>query len=314
MRPACSEAEFVETFAINGAAKTARILGITERKVHERRRAIEDRTGRPILAPAQNTRPNIQHTGRIVHDIQDGVVLVGSDAHYWPGVVTTAHRAFVQFCKELRPAVVVMNGDVFDGASNSRWPAGSWEDIAKRPTVVQELEACAERLGEIETAAFKARKIWDLGNHDARFEMRLVERAPEYAKVHGTSLKDHFPSWEPCWDVWLNDDVVIKHRFKGGIHAVHNNAKDSGKTMVTGHLHSLKVAPWTDYNGTRWGVDTGTLADTYGPQFGYLENNPRSWVSGFVVLTFRNGKLMWPELCRVVEEGRVDFRGELISV
>ena len=115
--------------------------------------------------------------------------------------------------------------------------------------------------------------------------------------------------------MWVNADVVIKHRWKGGIHATRNNTLNSGKTIVTGHLHSLKVTPFTDYNGTRWGVDTGTLADPYGPQFtDYTEDGCVDWRSGFVVLNFRNGELLRPQECEVRREGVVEFRGELIEV
>jgi len=73
--------------------------------------------------------------------------------------------------------------------------------------------------------------------------------------------------------------------------------------------------PITDYNGTRFGVDAGCLADTEGPQFiDYLEDNPTLWRSGFIVLTFRSGRLMWPEPVYVVEDGKVGFRGEIIEV
>ena len=90
----------------------------------------------------------------------------------------------------------------------------------------------------------------------------------------------------------------------------------SGKTIVTGHLHSLKVTPFSDYAPRpRWGVDTGTLADPYGPQFrDYCEDNPVNWRSGFVVLTFHKGKLLWPELVHVFDDKHVEFRGELIRV
>src|SRR5690606_7816291 len=112
------------------------------------------------------------------------------------------------------------NGDAFDGASISRHPPIGWEE---RPTVIQEIEACQERLGEIEQAAGKARKVWTLGNHDMRFAARLASAAPEYAKVHGLRLEDHFPFWEFGWSCWINDDVVVKHRHRGGIHAAHNS-------------------------------------------------------------------------------------------
>ena len=195
---------------------------------------------------------------------------------------------------------MVSNGDAFDGASISRHAPLGWE---KRPTVIQELETCKERHGEVEAAAGKARKIWNLGNHDSRFEARLAAVAPEYANVHGMHLADHFPVWEKAWACWVNDEVVIKHRWKGGLHAVHNNTVNAGKTVVTGHLHSLKVTPYSDYNGTRFGVDTGTMADCFGPQFEYIEDNPRNWRSGFAVLTFHRGRLLWPELCPCLGAG-----------
>jgi hypothetical protein len=296
-----------------GATETSRQLGVTERYVYKRRREIEGRLGIIIAAPATAERiGERKHPQRAVLNIKNGTVLVGSDGHYWPGVASTAHRAFVKLIAMLKPAAVIMNGDAFDGASISRHPPIGWED---NPSVKQEIEAVQDRLSEIGGAAGKARKIWPLGNHDARFETRLATVAPEYAKVHGVHLADHFPNWEPCWSCWINDDVVVKHRYKGGIHATHNNTLNAGTTIVTGHLHSLKVTPFTDYKGDRWGVDTGTLADPYGPQFrDYTEDSPRNHRSGFVVLTFVDGRLLWPEVVSVVDENRVSFRGQLIEV
>ena len=113
----------------------------------------------------------------------------------------------------------------------------------------------------------------------------------------------------------MNDDVVIKHRFKNGIHAAYNGTLHAGKTLIHGHLHSLKIYPFTDYNGTRYGVDAGTMADIYGGAFeGYMEDSPRSWRSGFLVLTFHNGKLLMPELVQVWDENSVQFRGKVINV
>lgn len=309
--PINSDPEFIELFRANGGKKTADLLGMSIRGVMKRRKSIEDKSGVLIAAPHRTTRDPIEYPGRLHMEIENGLVLVASDQHYWPGEPTTAHRAFVKFCRDYAPVLVVSNGDAFDGASISRHAPLGWE---KRPSVIQELETCQERHGEIEDAAKKARKIWNLGNHDARFEARLATVGPEYANVPGVHLKDHFRAWENAWSCWINNDVVIKHRWKGGLHAVHNNTVNSGKTVVTGHLHSLKVTPWSDYSGTRFGVDTGTMADPFGPQFEYIEDNPRNWRSGFAVLTFRNGRLMWPELVHVLEPGLVEFRGELIEV
>jgi hypothetical protein len=315
MSALCSDEQFIELFETVGPHEMARRLKMHIRSVYGRREHLEKKIGRQIIAAsahaARSTRQGIVHPGRIELRLRDGAVLIGSDSHYWPGIISTAHRAFVKFCKTLKPAIVIKNGDELDGATISRHPPINWE---KRPSVQEELETTKDRLGEITVAAGKARRLWPLGNHDSRFETRLATVAPEYARVHGFHLKDHVADWEPCWSVWINDDVVIKHRFRGGIHATHNNTLWSGKTIVTGHLHSQKVTPITDYHGTRWGVDCGCIADIYGPQFEYMEDNARNWRSGFCVLTFKDGTLLQPELVRVVEEGIVDFRGQLIEV
>jgi hypothetical protein len=305
-----SDQEFIAEFTQYGAAEMSRRTGASVRAIYKRRRAIEDRIDRPIHAPSNV--PTENHPERQLLTVDNGVVLVGSDAHYWPGEYTTAHRAFVRACHTLKPKAVIMNGDVFDGASISRHAPIGWED---RPSVEQEIEVCTDQLDEILEASKGAAHIWTLGNHDARFESKLATVASEYAGVNGMHLKDNFPDWIPCWSCLINDDVMVKHRYKGGIHATHNNTMWAGKTMVTGHLHSLKVTPFTDYNGTRWGVDTGTMANTYGPQFrDYMEDNPRNWRTGFAVLTFHEGRLLWPEVMHVIADGQVEFRGKVYDV
>ncbi len=205
-----------------------------------------------------------------------------------------------------------MNGDVFDGARASRHAPIAWE---KKPTIVEELDTVKLRTAEIIEASPKADHFWPAGNHDLRFETRLATQVPEYASIQGFHLKDHFPEWRPCWGIHINDNTVIKHRWKGGLHAIYQNTLQSGVTLVTGHLHSLAVRPYTDYTGTRYGVDTGTLADPWGPQFtDYTEDGPKNWRSGFAVLTFHDGKLMPPEVVEVIDEGVVWFRGERIFV
>lgn len=314
-RPTLSDSEFIKMFRALGAAGMSRKTGTSERGLYARRARLEQKMQKPVRA--ETGHPHVkegpeEHPGRLLFDVPDGVVLVASDAHYWPGIVTAAHKAFVRFCRVMKPKLVIMNGDVLDGATVSRHAPIGWES---RPKLTDEIDACKARLFEIEKVTKNVPKVWTLGNHDARFETRLATVAPEYAKIHGVHLQDHFPDWKPCWSAWINDALVVKHRNKSGIHAPHNNTMWAGKSIATGHLHSLKVMPISDYNGTRWGVDTGTLAEPTGPMFrGYLEDNAVNWRSGFAVFTFRSGRLMWPEVVSVIGKDMVDFRGEMIGV
>lgn len=321
--PKVSDAEFVELWRTHKSAnKLSLMLNVGERNVHARRRRLEAKLG--IRLEAEDGRAKHwthlqtadKHAKRLDLGILNGTIIAFSDAHFWPGIRTTAYCGLLRVIEELKPQAVVNGGDAFDGASISRFPRIGWDST---PSVIEELKACEAALGEIEEAAKKARHnsrlVWCLGNHDARFENRLAANAPQYEHVKGFSLKDHFPAWEPCWAVWNTERTVIKHRFKGGIHATHNNTVNSGVNIVTGHLHSLKVTPFDDYHGTRYGVDTGTLADPLGPQFeNYLEASPTNWRSGFVVLTFVDGHLLFPEVVKVHSPGRIEFRGKVIDV
>lgn len=249
---------------------------------------------------------------RLHTSIESGHVIIFSDAHFWPGIYSTAFRGLIKLIKDLKPKIVVNNGDAFDGSSISRFPRIGWDEM---PSVIQELEAVHDHLSEIRAVSGKAKLYWPLGNHDARYENYLANKAPEFRGIKGFHLKDHFPEWEGCWAVWINNDTVVKHRWKGGVYAPRNNTLHGGVNFVTGHLHSLKVFPHTDYSGTRFGVDTGTLADPDGPQFlDYTEDGPKDWRSGFAVLTYHKGRLLWPQLARVIGPNELDYCGQVLTV
>lgn len=316
-KPSHTDQEFIALWNKHGSVKQlSDILGISERNISIRRRRIEEKYSIILAGVAKNS-PDFKVTYpennvRVNVELQNGIIVVGSDCHYWPDIISTAHRAFVKIIKDLKPKMVVMNGDVFDGASISRHPVSGW---GSTPSVKQELEACQERLGEIEEAAKGASLNWTWGNHDMRFNARLAAQVGDtWRGVEGMNLTDHFPRWKFSTSIMVNENVMIKHRYHNGIHAVYNNTMKAGISVVTGHLHSLKVTPWSDYRGDRYGVDTGSLADVNGDQFEYSEDNPRNHRSGGAILTFVDGKLLPPELFQVWDDDHVVFRGQLIAV
>src|SRR5687768_10088327 len=176
---------------LRSAQYVAEAFKMSTRACQERRKTIEARHG--IKLPVFDRRPHYKYidtrsdAARYSLTVADGVVIVFSDAHFWPGARTTAFKGLLHFIDMLKPVAVICNGDAFDGASISRHPRIGWDS---KPTVMEEIKACQDRLGEIEAEAGKAKLLWPCGNHDARFESFLAANAPQMEQVPGFKLKD----------------------------------------------------------------------------------------------------------------------------
>jgi hypothetical protein len=264
--------------------------------------------------------------GTLPVKVKNGVILVGSDPHWLPGQPqSTATRALIRLARifsaqdELRG--LVLNGDLFDFPAVSKHTRIMWED---RPTVAGEIRAGQERMAEIaEAAGPSVPLVATIGNHDQRLEASLAQNAAACEGVPGFALRDHIdPRWSMAWQVEVNgpgpEGVLIRHRLKGGAGAGRANVLAAGRSVVTGHTHQLNVTRVSNSLGDFWGVDTGTMSPIGSPAFaGYTEAAAASgmagWASGVAVLTFVDGRLIWPELVHVVDEeaGIYSFRGQL---
>jgi 3',5'-cyclic AMP phosphodiesterase CpdA len=316
---ACSDDQFMRlAHELQSVELVAKAIGVSASGTFKRWARLEKKHGivlpkfslkthKPITAAVDGSKAVVNLS------IADGVVIVGSDLHIIDTQWTTMQRAFVHFAKKLKPAAVILNGDVADFGQISRHPSIGWET---KPSLIHELRAIEEYLGQLAQAAPGAKKVWTLGNHDARFESRIAAVAPEFREVKGIHLKDHFPLWLPCWRCDINDDVVVRHREMGGEHADFRNVQIAGKTIVTGHDHRTGVVPWRNYTGLHWGVRCGYMADIpRDPQFvNYLEGKEPNWHPAFAVLSFKGGRLLWPELVTKHDDGNVEFRGEIVAV
>jgi hypothetical protein len=261
---------------------------------------------------------------RIDVEIQDGSAIVFSDCHYDSDApASTAHRAVVYLAKLLLPDLLICGGDAFDWSGlSTKHPRIMWEP---RPSPVAELAIGQKRLREIAMASSKSLRLFAIGNHDQRWSQYLSKNAPQLEGLHGSRIEDFLPSWEFAWAIWLNPDAriptVCKHRWHGGINAARANVTKGGTHVITGHTHLLQIVAHTDWSGTKYGVDTGCVADVNSRFFAaYTEKGCTGWRSGAAVIQWADGEMMPPELIQVVKEspvpgeGRVFFRGALLAV
>ena len=239
-------------------------------------------------------------------DEPSSVWIIGSDLHVWTGEPTLIFKAFCKLARKLKVTGIIMNGDVIDGARISRH--GSTVG-SQRPRIDQEIETAQQWFRKLPLAKYR---LWTMGNHDLRLDNYLANQASELEEYAGR-LHTRFPEWEFAYAFSVNG-TEVRHRFRSGIHAGWNNALHSGINVITGHTHQLQLTAMRDRRGTRWGVETGTMADPQGPQFEYAEGAPSRAQMGFVVITFdEEGEMLPPELCEMVR-GRPVFRGNYIDI
>lgn len=325
-RAVCTDDQFIDVWTRHQSATgVAAELGIHVRNVRDRRNRVEARYG--ILLPTttdhvNRLRPQDRHgIGMCINearqfinvDMHDGVMVVGSDCHYSPGVYPTAHAGMLWAIEALKPQAIVLNGDIFDGQTAGRWARIGWSE---QFTAAQELEAVQDRLTELEKAAPPGcRLLRTIGNHDLRFDSMLSANAGTFEGIAGFRLRDHLPLWHEAWRIQVNHDTIILHDWHSGIHSAHNDVvKGGGFHVVTGHTHELTVKTHKGFGDPHYGVKTGMVAEEDQRQFDYRGGKPgMNWTSGFVVLTWRDGMLLYPEVANV-RDGVCWFRGEPITV
>jgi hypothetical protein len=202
-------------------------------------------------------------------------------------------------------------GDALDMGSTSRHLPLMWSDVSK-PKVKDELAAGQTHLRDLREAAGDPECYWIRGNHDDRFDKYLAAHAAAFEGMGAFTLADWFQDWRMCWRLDVGDNVSFVHRFHNGVHAGYNNAMKSARTVISGDTHALEVKPWNNWTRRLWGVQCGMIGDPAWPCFNYRLAQPGQQQPGFIVLTWKDGELMTPEPCEVVN-GAAWFRGEPVA-
>ena len=220
-------------------------------------------------------------------------------------------NCFFRSIESVKPEIIIINGDWYDFSSIARFHRIGWQH---QPTLADELKDGTEKLALVEKASPKSKFYFVPGNHDMRFDGKIANELPQFEDVKGLALVDHLPAWNIGLCIVVNDCMLVKHRWHGGVHACYNNVLRAGKSFVTGHTHRLMVYPWTDLNGIRYGVESGCLSDLWDESFLWKENNPASWQSGAIILEC-DGDTIIPRTCPMVIDkthrrcGKMNYNG-----
>ena len=99
--PKLTDQEFIEAWnSHESAADFARVLGVNLSSLRKRRRRIENRYKINLEAKQKknqyahySTAGN--HAARYAAGIENGIVIVFSDAHFWPGLRSTAFKGLL---------------------------------------------------------------------------------------------------------------------------------------------------------------------------------------------------------------------------
>jgi UDP-2,3-diacylglucosamine pyrophosphatase LpxH len=315
MKAKVTDEQFIEIWnKHHSPSKVAHELGISVSNIHARRSRLVAKGHKLVtFDPLQRKTPFSPDDAPAVHfekrrqlEVKNGHVIIFSDPHFYPDHNTVAQDALIKLIKELKPKAVLCGGDALDGTQIGRHdPTRGWH----QPVSLEEQLACVcESMTAIKKAAKGAITYMTLGNHDARLSRYLAVNAPHMEGLPGTRLEDYIPSWPLSWTLEINGNTIVRHRHLGGM--LHMQAQKAGCHYVHGHLHKLGCMAMPQYHDFKFSIDCGSLSDPSSDAFDYTEDGVPH-VQGFAILTYKDGKLLWPEFCYVMG-GKAFFRGALV--
>lgn len=214
---------------------------------------------------------------RNVEDLQlslrNGKVVICSDIHI-PFHDKKAVDAFLKYCKETQPEVVVLNGDILDMFMLSRFTKGE----GRNP--LAEIILCRQLLKDIKKVVPNSKVYYVIGNHETRLEKYILTKAPEVASIVedvftiiGTQRYDVFG----CGSLTINKEFLIKHGTllgsKSGLSAI-KELENCYMSGASGHCFSEDVEVVTPSGWKRIiDVQLGELVGTYNKQTKEFEYN-----------------------------------------
>lgn len=220
---------------------------------------------------------------RITERLRPTRIVIGSDFHV-PFHNKPLLANWLRFVSDVQPDVVVVNGDLLDCISISRFPKPPGS-----PSLQKEIDAGQEVLSAIADAAPKAERHLIEGNHEERLQRFLLDNPGMYDLrcLSMPTLLDcegYGFQWTDYGDSIDYGRLSITHGHKVSKHSAYSAKRhlfdDGYDNVVHGHTHRLGSYYITGAKRTRRGFECGGLFDR--SQADYVRG-PENWQNGFAV-------------------------------
>lgn len=228
--------------------------------------------------------------------LDTGLIVVGSDIHF-PYQDDKAVNAFIDFCTEHQPEVIVINGDVLDFYKLSRF---SKDPAGKNPK--EEIEMCRDFFKTLKASCSKSQIYYTIGNHETRLEKYVLDYAPQVACLMDNVfqiIKTDELGIIGCASLLINNSIIFKHGnrlgSKSGLSAI-KELEAHYLSGATGHTHRLAKFS-TRKSGRRffW-FETGCLC-TLDPEY-MIDPD---WEQGFVTIYIQDHKVISSHIHEIVD-------------
>jgi predicted phosphodiesterase len=228
--------------------------------------------------------PESEEKEYLPYVIQGKRIAVLSDIHV-PYHSIAALTAALQFIEKEKPDVIYLNGDFFDFHKISKYAT----DPRKR-SLAHELEAGRQLLNILQK--FNARIVFKIGNHDARYQHYLMQKAPELLGLPEFELQNLLSFRERGIDLVESMqiakagslNIIHGHEFVQSVFNPVNTARGlflrAKTSALQGHNHQVSEHTEPDMNGnitTTWSV--GCLSELH-PEYMPLNR----WAHGFAMV------------------------------
>lgn len=193
--------------------------------------------------------------------------------------------------REMKPEHLFFNGDIIDMYAISRFS----KDPARALMLQQDLDQTVEVLHEYKKASPLSELVFIRGNHEARLQTYLHDRAPELSGLRGLSLPSLL-SLDKLGITYVAGrgksacthygSVAVGHFDRCSVHSAFTAkalVDARGESLVQGHIHRLGIHYKTLPGGRMLGGFEGGCLCDMNPEYVTDPN----WQQGLVVITKR---------------------------